>query len=86
MSDVIDTLAEESTNLELHTKLCALRYQQLVSKFDVVDHRLDKIEIMLVDIKSGIKSEEAQKYKMYLAWAGMVITALGGLAVHLLTK
>ena len=86
MSDVIDRIAGESTSLELHVDLCQQRYMQLIGKFDVVDQRLDKIETMLIEIRSGLKSEEAQKYRMYLAWAGMAITALTGLAAHLLTK
>ena len=85
MSDIIDTITEESENLELHTKLCAQRYQQLINKFDVVDHRLDKIESTLVEIKDTLGEASSRKYQTYLAWAGVVITALAGGIFHLLT-
>ena len=83
MSEVIEKISGESTNLELHVDLCQQRYTQLIEKFDVVDARLDKIETMLIEIKSGLKSEEAQKYKMYLTWAGTAITLLVGVIVAL---
>ena len=85
MSDIIETVTEESENLELHTKLCAQRYQQLIHKFDVVDVRLDKIETTLVEIRECLGQQESRKYQTYLAWAGVVITALAGGIFHLMT-
>ena len=85
MSDIIETVTEESLNLELHTKLCAQRYQQLIHKFDVVDSRLDKIETTLVEIRECLGQQESRKYQTYLAWAGVVITALAGGIFHLMT-
>jgi hypothetical protein len=85
-NEVIETMEEESTNLALHTKLCAQRYHQIINKFDKVDGRLTKIEEMLLEIKSSLTSEEAAKYKTYLGWAGVVITALTGVLSHFLLK
>ena len=85
-NEVIETMEEESTNLALHTKLCAQRYNQIINKFDKVDGRLTKIEEMLIEIKSSIIGEEAAKYKTYLSWAGVVITALVGVVTHYLLK
>ena len=85
-NDVIETVEEESTNLALHTKLCAQRYNQIINKFDKVDGRLNKIEEVLLEIKDNITSEEAAKYKTYLGWAGVVITALFGMVTHFLMK
>lgn len=84
MSELIEKISGESSNLELHVDLCQQRYTQLIEKFDVVDGRLDKIETILVEIKSGLKSEEAQKYRMYLTWAGTAITLLVGVIAALL--
>lgn len=86
MNEVIETVEEESTNLALHTKLCAQRYNQIINKFDKVDGRLNKIEEMLAEIKTSITNEEATKYKTYLAWAGVIITALMGALSHFLIK
>ena len=85
MSDIIETVTEESENLELHTKLCAQRYQQLIHKFDVVDSRLNKIDATLVEIKECLGRQESHKYQTYLTWAGVVITALAGGIFHLMT-
>lgn len=84
MSELIEKIIGENNNLELHVELCQQRYTQLIEKFDVVDTRLDKIETMLVEIKSGLKSEETQKYRMYLTWAGTAITLLVGVIVALI--
>lgn len=78
MSDtqVIGPVAAEADNLALHVQLCEQRYLQLIHKFDMVDQRFNKIESALMDIKDSLKSNDAVKYKMYLSWAGAVITGL----------
>lgn len=78
MADIgfITPVAAESENLELHTELCAQRYNQLITKFEEVDGRLIKIETMLVDIHSQLGNIDTQRYKTYLTWAGVVITTL----------
>jgi len=86
---VIEPVAGEGHNLELHTELCAQRYNQLIAKFDEVDGRLTKIEAMLVDIHSQVGGLDTQRYRTYLVWAGVVITTLltftAGLIGHIVT-
>jgi hypothetical protein len=86
---VIEPVAGESHNLELHTELCAQRYNQLIAKFDEVDGRLTKIESMLTDIHHQVSGLNTQRYKTYLVWAGVVITTLltfaAGLVGHIVT-
>lgn len=85
MSDtqVIGPVAAEADNLALHVQLCEQRYLQLISKFDQVDQRFEKIEDVLIEIKDSLKSNDAVKYKMYLSWAGAAITALIAVIVAL---
>ena len=88
MSDnrVIDTIPGESDNLALHVQLCEQRYLQLLSKFDQVDDKFDRIENMLVEIKTSIGGGQVEAYQKYLAAAGVAVTALTGLVAHLLTR
>ncbi len=90
MSDFIDNLVEEQTNLALHTKLCAQRYQQITDKFESIDHRLDKIESTLIEIKDVVTQDRGDNYRRYLGWAGVIITTLlaacGYLVVHFIIK
>jgi hypothetical protein len=85
----ITPVVGENQNLELHTELCAQRYNQLISKFDEVDGRLTKIETMLADIHSQVGGLDTQRYRTYLVWAGVVITTLltftAGLIGHIVT-
>ena len=83
---IIDTLPGESDNLALHVQLCEQRYLQLLNKFDQVDSKFDRIEAMLVEIKTSIGSRQVEAYVKYLAGAGVAITALTGLVAHLLTR
>ena len=83
---IIDTLPGESDNLALHVQLCEQRYLQLLNKFDQVDNKFDRIEAMLVEIKTSIGSQQVEAYVKYLAGAGVAITALTGLVAHLLTR
>jgi hypothetical protein len=87
---VIEPVAGEGHNLELHTELCAQRYNQLIAKFDEVDGRLTKIEAMLTDIHQQVSGLDTQRYRTYLAWSGAIITTLltftAGLVGHLVTQ
>jgi hypothetical protein len=82
-TQVIGPVAAEADNLALHVQLCEQRYLQLISKFDQVDQRFEKIEDVLIEIKDSLKSNDAVKYKMYLSWAGAAITALIAVIVAL---
>ena len=87
-NSVIASLPAESENLAIHVQLCEQRYLQLLNKFDQVDIKFDKIEVMLVDIKQQIKQDESDNTRLYLKWAGAIITVLAttliGIVVHML--
>lgn len=77
-NEFIETLVQEETDLALHTKLCAQRYQQITDRFDRMDTRLEQMETTLVEIKNAIVSDTKDNYKLYLTWASGIITVLVG--------
>jgi hypothetical protein len=87
MSDtIIETIPKESEDLDLHVQLCAQRYAQLMTRLDHVGVRLDKIELMILDIKESIKGEAKDNTDKYLKWGGAVIFVLATALVGLVTK
>jgi hypothetical protein len=82
MTEIIKTLAEESTDLALHSKLCAQRYEQIIQKLDTVDARLDRMDVVLTEIKDNLANNEIGQLKTYLVWAGFIIVTLTGLVVY----
>ena len=88
MSEIIEVVDGEDQDLALHTKLCSLRYQQLLSKFDQVDQRLDALTELCADIKDSIVTIRSSTQSTYLKWAGFIIVLLtsciGGLVGRLI--
>jgi len=82
-TQVIGPVAAEADNLALHVQLCEQRYLQLISKFDSVDQRFEKLETVLLEIKDHLGNNSANRYKTYLSWAGAAITALIAVIVAL---
>lgn len=85
-TQIILPLEEEETNLDLHVKLCAQRYNQLLHKFDQVDIRLDKLEIHIVDIKEAVSNIGKNTTITYLKWSGVVIGLLSTTIIALIVK
>ena len=83
---VIEPVSGESTDLELHTELCAQRYNQLIAKFDEVDGRLDQIQETLTDIHDHITDIKTDTTHTHLKWAGAVIMVLVGVVVHFVVQ
>ena len=87
---IIEPVAGESDNLELHTELCAQRYNQLIAKFDEVDGRLTKIESMLTDIHTKLGGITTERMRMMITWAGIAIMTLvtftSGLISYIVTN
>ena len=58
----------EKENLEAHVELCSERYKALHDKFDAVNHRLDKQEAMLSEIRSAVISNDQTRNKQLMTW------------------
>ena len=78
MSEFITTLAQEETDLTLHSRLCAQRYQQITDRLSNMDQRFDRIETTLADIKQVITTNQYGNLKLYLSWAAGIITTMMG--------
>jgi hypothetical protein len=49
-----------------------------------MDTRLQQMEVTLVEIKNAIVTDTKDNYKLYLTWAGVIITSLIGATGFLL--
>ena len=78
----------EKENLEAHVELCSERYKALHDKFDAVNHRLDKQEAMLSEIRSAVTTNDQTRNKQLLTWGcsliSLLISAVGGLVFMML--
>jgi hypothetical protein len=86
----LETVTGESTNLELHTDLCARRYAQIIDRLDHMDVHMDEMSRMIRDIHTALTTLQTRTLRTYLTWAGIVIGVLisfaAGLATHILTS
>ena len=87
---IIEPVSGESDSLELHTELCAQRYNQLIDKFTEVDDRLGRIEGMLTDIHSKLGMINTDRMRTLISWAGIAIMTLvtftSGLISYIVTR
>jgi hypothetical protein len=78
--EFIEPIQAESENLDLHTKLCAARYQQITQRFDVIEYRLSNIETTLKDIQTVISNNQTAILNRFLSWGGIaILTMLGAI-------
>jgi hypothetical protein len=88
--NIIEPVVGEAHNLELHTELCAQRYNQLIDKFTEVDSRLGRIEEMLTDIHTKLSSINTERMRTLISWAGIAIMTLvtftSGLISYIVTR
>ena len=86
MSNIVKDIEKE--NLEAHVELCSERYKALHDKFDAVNNRLDKQEVMLSEIRSAVINNDQTRNKQLMTWCGSLITllisAVGGLVFMML--
>ena len=80
----------EKKSLEAHVEICAERYSNLEFKLENLDHRMDKLESHIMDIKDSLGRVGGEGNKTIITIGvsvfGIVLTALLGLIVHLILK
>jgi hypothetical protein len=76
--DFLEPIAAESENLDLHTKLCAARYQQITQHFDVINLRLVNIESTLKEIQTAVSVNQTAMLTRFLSWGGVAILTMLG--------
>jgi hypothetical protein len=84
--EFIEPIQAESENLDLHTKLCAARYQQITQRFDVIEYRLSSIESTLKDIQAVINNNQTAILNRFLSWGSIAILTLVGIIGWLLAN
>ena len=76
--DFLEPIEAESESLDLHTKLCAARYQQITQHFDVINLRLNNIEITLKEIQQVVSNNQNAILNRFLSWGGIAILTMLG--------
>lgn len=80
----------EKKNLEAHVEICAVRYANLETKLENLEHRMDKLEGYLVGIKESLDDKLEGRGKQSVSFIvtilSVVLTALLGILGHMVFK
>jgi len=80
----------EKQSLEAHVEICAVRYANLETKLQNLEHRMDKLEGHLVDIKDSLTSkvdgQSKQTVSTLVSIFGVILAGLIGFIGHALFK
>ena len=80
----------EKQNLEAHVEICAVRYSNLETKLENLEHRMDKLEGYLVGIKESLdeklEGRGKQSVSILVTILSVTLTALLGILGHMLFK
>jgi len=80
----------EKQNLEAHVEICAVRYSNLETKLENLEHRMDKLEGHLVDIKESLTSkvdgQSKQTISIIVTIFGVILAGLIGFISNALFK
>ena len=82
----MEHLQDESTDLKLHTHLCAERYKGIQDQFEALETRLDRVESKVEQIHIDIVKGQASMTKVLIGTAGTVIAGLLSTLVVLLMQ
>ena len=80
----------EKQSLEAHVEICAVRYGNLETKLENLEHRMDKLESYLVGIKESLdeklEGRGKQSVSIIVTILSVTLTALLGILGHMLFK
>ena len=80
----------EKQSLEAHVEICAVRYSNLETKLQNLEHRMDKLEGYLVGIKESLdeklEGRGKQSVSIIVTILSVTLTALLGILGHMLFK
>ena len=74
----IDAIAGENASLELHTRLCAARYQQIADVLNSIESRLAQLDLDLAAVSRTIETTQDRLTDRIFAWGTAVIAFLTG--------
>jgi hypothetical protein len=80
----------EKQSLEAHVEICAVRYSNLETKLENLEHRMDKLEGYLVSIKDSLddkfEGRGKQSVSIIVTILSVVLTGLLGFLAHVVFK
>ena len=80
----------EKQSLEAHVEICAVRYANLETKLENLEHRMDKLEGYLVSIKDSLdekfEGRGKQNVSALVSILGVILAGLIGFIGHTLFK
>jgi len=80
----------EKESLEAHVEICAVRYSNLETKLQNLEHRMDKLEGYLISIKDSLddkfEGRGKQSVSIIVTILSVVLTGLLGLLAHIVFK
>ena len=79
LNRTIEPISGENTSLELHTELCAARYQQITDSLNTIDLRLIQMESDLGSIRESILAQQGRLEARVIAWGTAIIVSLTGM-------
>ena len=89
-------MSKEQTDLATHVEICAIRYQGIEDKFNVIERRLDKVESDISTIKTEVQAgfseiklllerQNSSKQTALTTTVGTVIVAVLSVIGYLIT-
>jgi len=80
----------EKQSLEAHVEICAVRYANLETKLENLEHRMDKLEGYLVGIKESLdekfEGRGKQSVSILVTILSVILTGLLGFLAHVVLK
>jgi hypothetical protein len=80
----------EKESLEAHVEICAVRYSNLETKLENLEHRMDKLEGYLVGIKDSLdeklEGRGKQHVSVLVSILGVILAGLIGFIGHAVFK
>jgi hypothetical protein len=90
-------VSQEEKDLATHTAICAIRYQGIEDKFNVIERRLNKVEADIntfktemqagfSEVKLLLERQNSSKQTTLTTTVGTIIVAVIGVIGYLITK
>lgn len=82
----MEHLADETTDLKLHTHLCAERYKGIQETFEQLETRIEKVEGKIDDLKQDYHNGNRSLKTTFITTGGSILVAIIGVIGILLMK
>ena len=83
MSEATDI---EKKSLEAHVELCAERYNQLEQRFEHVDGKIGRLEILMREVHDMVAKINEKRNDQIISWGLGVIGGLVAITAYLLVN